>query len=43
MIDKPLALPDAAEYAGLTPGGELCSILVPRGKGQLTPALNFPS
>jgi tRNA pseudouridine55 synthase len=37
------SLPDAAEYAGISPTGELCSILVPRGKNQLAPALTFPS
>ncbi len=42
-IDKPANLPEAAEYAGVNDGGELCSILIPRGINQLTPSLNFPS
>jgi tRNA U55 pseudouridine synthase TruB len=41
-IDKRTSLGETAEYAGITPGGELCSILVPRGKTHLTPTLNFP-
>jgi tRNA pseudouridine55 synthase len=42
-IDRRADVTEAAEYAGLNDAGELCSILVPRGKNQLTPALNFPS
>jgi tRNA pseudouridine55 synthase len=42
-IDKRNSLPEAAEYAGVSPTGELCSVLVPRGNTQLAPSLNFPS
>jgi tRNA pseudouridine55 synthase len=42
-IDRRNSLPEAAEYAGVNPAGALCSILVPRGKDQLTPSLNFPT
>jgi tRNA pseudouridine55 synthase len=41
-IDKSPTLPEAEEYAGVSPTGKLCSILVPRGNGQLAPVLNFP-
>jgi tRNA pseudouridine55 synthase len=42
-IERRDSLPKADKFAGLSPAGELCSILVPRGNNILTPALNFPS
>jgi tRNA pseudouridine55 synthase len=41
-IEKNVSLPEAAEYAGVGPKGELCSILVRRGDNQMAPLLNFP-
>lgn len=41
-IEKQPSLAEAVEYAGVAPSGELCSILIPRGKTQLAPTLNFP-
>ena len=42
-IENRISLPEAAECAGISPAGELCSILIPRGENRLTPTLNFPS
>jgi tRNA pseudouridine55 synthase len=42
-IAKPASLRDAIEYAGTNKGGELRTILGPRGRDQLAPILNFPS
>jgi tRNA pseudouridine55 synthase len=42
IIETDFALPEAAEYAGVNPDGELSSILVRRGGNRLAPLLNFP-
>jgi tRNA pseudouridine55 synthase len=42
-IENRISLPEAAEHAGISPAGEMCSILIPHGENRMTPTLNFPS